>query len=310
MGNTATFTSPLVSGSSSGVALPKNIFNEYDEMGLVAGEARLIGEKNASYKKRLFRVFSERANSTYRGLVNGITRGLGFEFYKAIQINFDETGGAFDAPNPAVVINEAFVYLYSDVDAGTIDKKIDRFDKTGTAWNLTNLVAEINASTYFTASVSSGADAYSQSMCILNQKSHTQIVDEVVPESKNFSLENKNVIKGSLFFSDRVRFATEVLSEGAVNASGKYFVDYKKGVVFTFGGSVPGTRARYEYVQAPMTCIASPVIIHNMQDQDFKVKMFEQVLADDNTFVNGLPTPLGADLINELLTVFPGYWGK
>lgn len=310
MGNSATFTSPLVSAASTGVAVGRNIFNEFDEMGLLVGEPRLIGEKNASYKRRLFRVFSERANSTYRGLINGITRGLGFEFYNAIQINFNETGNIFDAPNPAVVINESFVYLYSDVDSGTLDKKIDRFDQTGSAFTLTDLVAEINSSTYFTASVSSGADAYSRSMCILNQKSHVQVVSETVPESKNFALANKNIVKGTLFFSDHNRFFTEVASEGAVNAAGKYFVDYKKGIVFTFAGTVPGTVARYEYLSVPMVCVASPVIIHNMQDQDFKVKMFEQVLADDNTFVNGLPTALGSDIINELLTVFPGYWGK
>lgn len=313
MPTSATFTSPAtVTTVSAGPTIKQSVFNELDEIGLLVGQPRLVGERNAAYKQRIARVFSERANSTYQGLINSITRGLGLSLYDAIEITAIESGGLFVATNPAVVISEAFVYLYEDVQdpVGGLDRKIDRFDKLGTASTITDLVDRINESPYFSATILTGVDPYSRSMTILNQKSHVQVTSELVPSSNRFSLENKNIINGTLFFSDRVRFEAEVASEGLVNAPGKYFVDYKKGIVQVFDAAVPNTTARYEYLQVPMTCKASPVIIHDMQSQDFKVKMFQQILADDGSFVHGLSTPLGADLINELLSVFPGYWGE
>jgi hypothetical protein len=38
--------------------------------------------------------------------------------------------------------------------------------------------------------------------------------------------------------------------------------------------------------------------------------MFEQELDDDGTYSNSVPTLLGADIINELLSVFSTSWGK
>jgi hypothetical protein len=295
-----------------GPTIKQNVFNELDELGLLISQPRLAGERNAAYKQRLASVFADRANSTYRGLINGITRGLGLSLYDSIEIAPIEVLDVYVATNPGIIINESFVYLYDDIQdpVNGLDRKIDRFDKLGTAVFVTDLVDRINESTFFTATILSGVDSYSRSMTLLNQKSHVQITTELVPSSNRFPLENQNIINGTLFFSDRVRFEVEVLTEIAVNAPGKYFIDYRKGIVQVFDPAAPNTTVRYEYLQIPMTCKASPVIIYNMQDQDFKVKMFEQILADDGSFVNGLSTPLGADLINELLSVFPGYWGE
>jgi hypothetical protein len=310
MGNTASFTTPSITTTFSGPAQPQSVFNELDELGLLLGQLRLPTERNPAYKQRLFRVFSQRANSTYQGLINGITRNLGLSLFDAISITPTETGGVFNATNPGIVINEAFVYLYSDVGTGALDLKIDRFDKTGSAFMIGDLVSSINASTFFTAAVLPGTNQYAPAMQILNQKSHFIITSETIPGSQRFQLGNTNIVKGTLFFSDRTIFRQEVSLEGSVTSSGLYWIDYKKGIVVTFSTASPNTSVRYEYIKSPMICRASPVIIHSIQDPDFKVKMFEQVLADDGTLIDGLVTPLGADLVNELISVFPGYWGE
>lgn len=294
-----------------GPTTKQSVFNELDEIGLLVGQARLPGERNAEYKQRIARVFSERANSTYQGLINGITRDLGLELYDAIEIEPVVVSGVFLATNPDVVINESFVYLYNNVELGAsgLDRTIDRADKLGDAYIVQDLISEINESPYFTATILD-ADPYDRSLTILNQKSRINIPEELVPSSNRFSLQNSNTISGTVFFSDRTTFETEVFSENAVTEAGQYFVDYKKGIIQVFDMAVPNTTVRYEYLQIPLTCRASAVIIRNMQDQDFKVKMFTQVLADDGTLVNGLVAPLGANLINDLLSVFPGYWGE
>ena len=55
--------------------------------------------------------------------------------------------------------------------------------------------------------------------------------------------------------------------------------------------------------------LSSPVIIHNIQSEDFRTKMFEQMTLN-GVITNGAVTPLGAELINELLSVFPAGYGS
>lgn len=310
MSNSTVFTTPAITTISVGPATKQNVFNEVDQLGLLLDLNRIKGERNPEYKQRLMRVFSERANSTYQGLINGITRTLGLSLYDALTVTAKETSGVFNASNPGIIVSEAFVYLYENIITKNLDLKIDRFDRVSTTSNLNGLVSAINTSTYFTASLATGVDGYSRSMCVLNQTSGKQVTSEQVFNTNRFLLKNKNIIKGTLFFSDTNRFTTEVTTEAGVNATGKYWIDYKKGIVLVYGPGAPNSSCRYEYILSPITLKASPVIIYNLQNQDFKAKMFEQLTADNNAIVNGLPTAIGTDIINELLTVFPGYWGE
>ena len=62
------------------------VFNELDSHGLTLGLPRLAGERNAEYKQRLLDVFVNRANSSYLGLIYGITRELGLSLTKEFTI--------------------------------------------------------------------------------------------------------------------------------------------------------------------------------------------------------------------------------
>lgn len=63
-----------------------NVWNCFDEFGLLLSLPRLGGEKNSDYKTRLLDVYANPANSTYSGLRYGISRELGLE-YDDITIN-------------------------------------------------------------------------------------------------------------------------------------------------------------------------------------------------------------------------------
>ena len=54
-----------------------NVWNCFDEFGLLLGLPRIAGENNRQYKARLLDVYANPANSTYQGLINGISRELG-----------------------------------------------------------------------------------------------------------------------------------------------------------------------------------------------------------------------------------------
>ena len=65
---------------------PHQMFNELDKFGLLLGLDRLSNERNLEYKERLLDVFANRADSTTRGLINGITRELGLKIKQELLV--------------------------------------------------------------------------------------------------------------------------------------------------------------------------------------------------------------------------------
>lgn len=56
-----------------------NVWNCFDELGLLVSLDRLQGEKNKAYKKRIIDVYENPGNSTYQGLINAVSRDLGID---------------------------------------------------------------------------------------------------------------------------------------------------------------------------------------------------------------------------------------
>ena len=54
-----------------------NVWNCFDEFGLLLGLPRIPGEYNREYQERLTDVYTNPANSTYQGLIYGVSRELG-----------------------------------------------------------------------------------------------------------------------------------------------------------------------------------------------------------------------------------------
>jgi hypothetical protein len=289
---------------------PHVIFSAVDEHGLILDLARLEGETNALYKRRLLETVSRRANSTYRGMVNGITRELGFELFDAMWINPKiDSSGNFITPDPYLKFDGVNLLLYSDYQNGTLEATIDRYEPGGHFEHYTTLADRINLSASFEAGVYTGVDQYTRSMTILNQSNRGEESFEEVPASDKFKLEHEFIAPGTIFFSDRNIYNTEVATSALVTSKGKFHIDYRKGIVTSYSIPSPGTSVRYHYTIYPFLAIASPVILHDVTSDNFKVKMFEQVLQDDGTYAHGIPTREGVDIINELITVFPLYYG-
>ena len=105
------------------------VWNELDEFGLLLDLPRIEGERNPSYKQRLFDVFVNRASSSYRGLINGITRELGLSLYHAMTVTpVLNPDGTTIGTNPAISFDETRCYVYSDwtdSSSGLVDT-IDR----------------------------------------------------------------------------------------------------------------------------------------------------------------------------------------
>jgi hypothetical protein len=292
--------------------LPVNHWNQFDEYGLLVGLKRLKGEKNWEYKRRILDVFVHLANSSYQGLVHGITRELNLSLFDALIINpkVIETNGPFLTNDPYISFDNSYLNLYSDYQNKVLDHQIDRFTKGGHFEHLNSLIEYINSTTNFEASVPSGTDLYTRSITILNQSNRRFISREIIPVSNKFQLKNKYLVKGSVFFSNRNIFHTEKNTVEEVLLPGNYHIDYTKGIVTAYQIPPNGIFVRYQYVQYPFTAVASPVILSDINKDSFKDQLFELILQANGSYIHGVATELGTDIINELYTVTPMYWGK
>lgn len=287
-------------------------FNEFDQLGLLLGLPRLTDEGNIDYKARLRDVSIHRANSTYLGLIYGITRELGLSITDAITItanrNVDNT---FVATNPGVEFRGPYLYLYEncDINNESIEKTIDRYERDE-SYTLQDLVTEINTSLYFTATLATGVDPFTRAITLINESNIKTVFSESLPTTTRIELEYGDIIEGTLFFSSSQVFYHEVATVNDLATSGDYAIDYINGIVFTYDTPPTGLTCRYKYIEDPFVARSSPVIIHSTTSTEFKTKMFEQVLNDLGETINGKPTLLGAYLINEFMSVYPEYWGK
>jgi len=297
--------------SYSGTPVVHAVYNELDRIGLLLGLPRLPEEKNYVYKQRLMDVMVHRADSSYLGLIHGITRELGLSIQDTLKIIPSVDGnGDFLLPNPAVVFLETKAYLYSNYSAGTILSTMDRYEEDGGYWTLGELSDAINATGYFTCSILNSINENIRSMTIYNQRSyHTVTLEHLSGSGIVVKLANENLVSGSVVISSEV-LTKRVDTLNDLSGLGDFYVDLSRGILYTLTPPSTADTIRYQYIDSTFIAQSSPVIIHNLQSADFQTKMFEQVEDGDGGTSNGLPTALGADIINELLSVYPVSYGK
>jgi len=300
-----TRTSPVIDDFSY------NIWNQYDEFGLLVNVKRTPGEKNWSYKRRIVDAFVNRSNSTYRGLVNSITRDLGLTLFQPLVISpkISISNSNFIAKDPYIKFDGVNIYLYSDYANETLEYTIDRYEAGGNYEHLSRLVDFINSSSYFEAGLISSDYNFTRSMTIINQSNRLEHVEEVQSSNK-FKLKYDRLVSGKVRFEgDTNIFVNEQGWEAQVKSVGDYYINYLKGEISVYTVPPSGITIYYKYTDRLFKPYASPVILHDVNNDNFKVKMFEQVLQDNGTYTHGLPTVTGVDIINEIFSIVPMYWG-
>jgi len=73
---------------------PLVIRSAIDEIGSLLDVDRIPAEDLASYSKRLYDTYANRASSAYEGLINGINRELGLEKTECIEVSIRDIGAA------------------------------------------------------------------------------------------------------------------------------------------------------------------------------------------------------------------------
>ncbi len=289
-----------------GIPTPSIVYNQFDDLGMLVGLARLPNESAIDFKYRLLDVYSNRANSTYTGLVNGITRELGLSITTPISAYL------ISGNNAVLKFKGPFIEVWSDYP-NTMELEINRYDVDGVAYTIGELIDYINSnSSVIALTINNASQLNDRSMTILNQTNVKEIFSEVIPQSTRFTLTYPGQRSGlilfdTVFFNEGTVFKTLVSNISDVDDHGKYYINQQIGDVVTFDTPLPGTIIRYSFLEASCDLRASPIIINSLQDSNLQRLMFEQVTATNGTISNGVPTPFGAELINELMSVFGLY---
>ena len=288
-----------------------HVYNEFDKHGLLIGLPRIEAEHNSSYKQRLLDVFVNRADSTYRGLLNAITRELGLSLLDCMTITpKTNTDGSTLLEMPAVVFKDTKCYLYENYRTRELVTTLDRFDISNATYDIFGLYNAIIDTGYWDVSILSGINTGARSMTIFNQGSIRLVYSEsIISSGAMTKLANENLIEGTVSLAS-ANLTHRVSSQVDLKTYTDYCIDYTNGIIYSVAPPAVGSFIRYEYCLNKLTVQSSPVILHNLQSEDFQTKMFEQVEDENGDFYNGRPTTLGANLINELLSIYPSTWGK
>jgi len=281
------------------------VFNELDKHGLALGLKRLNGEKNAEYKQRLMDVFVHRANSSYFGLIHGITRELGLSLNRELLIK-PKAGLDLSANNNiGILFKDTRCCVYQDYYTDIALKEIERWEiEVDAGYTVTDLKDAIEATQLFEVELL-GDDPSRRSMCIFEQ---TSIKDnrgeELTGKGARIKLENQGVIEGSEYLVSN-NLQNKITDPAATLGSGDYRIDYEAGVLECLDLPASGSYISYQCRDDEFLVMSSPIIVNSLQNEHFKKFLFRQILQTDDTYENGLPTSFGADIINELLSVYP-----
>ena len=291
-----------------------NVINNLDQIGQLVDLPRLNGESIKNYKHRVLDVYPHRANATYRGLVNGITRELGLLQFDALTV--DIKAGSDGLPeSPRIIVDSTEVILYNKWESSSdyeIDKIINIYKRRGNDYNgfhIEDLISEINSSSYFTATIGVNVDPKTRSTNLIRSSSDKIIASEFIPANSSFRLDYGNIIQNTLFFEETNVFKNEKSTESAVTIAGDYYVNYETGRIVVKTIPSGDGRARYIVRNIPFVAQASPISLVDFKDPNYRKEVFKTIELENGIIVEGIPESEAVDIINELLSIKEQYWG-
>lgn len=290
-----------------------SLVNRFDEHGDLFSLDRLPGETNSEFKKRVMNLTLHPGGPHYEGLVSNLARELGCPREPALVIDLerDASSDAVLAPNPRVDILADRVVLYhdwKDYDNFSIDREINFYDLGCDAYYLNELINEINKSSYFVAAADADVRLNTHSTNLIRGTSFGRVVDDLIKADGLTILSVRNIVEGSMWFSEKDIFATEVQKEPS--ADGEYKIDYDKGLVCVYSLPSGEGTCGYYYSKFPMKVDASLVHIYSLQDDNYVKKLFRQEEMPSGETQNALPNTEGAEVFHQLFKETETLWGE
>jgi len=297
---------------ASGKPEKKSIVNSFDLAADLVSLDRIEGETNADFKQRIMDASVNPGAPIYDGFVNNLTRELGFSKDRAILIELKQnSAGDVIARNPRVDVLANRVVLYSDWrpdGTAVIDKTIRTYKTTDTGYMLDGLVAAINTSSCFTASMYSGVRSNLHSSNLIRGTTDVYSLRSPIDSSNFTELVGEHIVEGSLVFEEEDIFKTEVAT--TPTAEGEYKVDYENGRIYPYSTPSGTLGVTYHYGLFPFVVYFSPVQFFSLQDEDFLDELFHLETLDSGEEQRGLPNKEGSEIFHQLFEETKVFWGE
>jgi len=290
----------------------KVIVNSIDRIGILLGTKRIVDESNADFKKRIWDASVHPSGPAYSGVVNGLTRDFGFLLTEVIKIELKlNSDGSSIALNPRVDMFANRIVLYNDWRSSSftsIDKEIRIYKEDDEGYYLHGLIDEINKSKYFMATLLDGVRPNLFSTCLKKASSATYVSNEPLVIDRRQTLRYKNIVDGSIVFSDTRTFNTEKFDK--ITSYGDYLVDYENGVVFSMSLPTEYSSCSYYTNRFPFTIEASPIQVFSINDDNYTTELFKKEILDSEEAVNSLLNEEGTVIYNQVFLNSRSLWGE
>ena len=279
---------------------------DLDNMGMMLGLPRLKDESLSDYRRRLIGETTTRSGPTQRDLIKTLSRRVGVFDLPVFDISLiEDVDGVPLATNPMIEITSSWLRAYPVVGQAA-EIEINFYDREDGMF-LLDVVAAFSTSTYFTLTTLDDYQDYLVSRNLQFGSSLEYVDREILADSIENKLQNGFV--SQIIPNNPQIFVTEVESLVAVDAYGKYYVDYQNGVIFTF--STMGGLISYYYNKFPYRIFWQQLKTYPYGDDD-KRYFHRKTIVDDSTREDSyeLLNSKGVTVANLVYSVHPIAWGE
>lgn len=257
---------------------PINSTSYCDELGVLIGLTRLVGESSEAYIKRLKLATRIDTGQDYIGLLNEITLQLGLSSRLLISLASVTSNPLNVSSNlQGLVLTDTITHTTQTIPIVEVD-----IDDAWTWNSLSSVVAAINSGSVATA-VLLGSDG--PTISIANQSNTITILAQSI-SGQNISLGVNNIIASSVLFNVSVPSYTLNATAGTI----------------VFSAPVPnGTTITYKYLAWPYSLIGGDVGLISLLDPSLTV----EAQGPNGTMVYQVQ-----EVVQAIMDVDQSYWGE
>jgi hypothetical protein len=281
-----------------------NVPTGLDDAGLRASVVRLHDESLSDFRRRILLEVRDPSGPSEDDFVRSVNRKVGAFEVPVFTIDvLRDVNGNVIANNPAVVVTSAFIRLYSDYVAGTIDVELE-LRLTGNKF-ISDIIPLLDASSFFSCTaIGSNGAKHSKNLRYGSNRKHVN--RQLLPQSHSNYLGHEN-IQGFWPESTGV-FVTEQATSGAVAVDGDWHLDNDQGVLITHlhqRGVIS-----YVYAEFPHAVNWQLVRAYPCNDDDIDYIHKDLMLDTDGVYRPLRLNSEGTEIMDALYTAHPLQWGK
>ena len=282
----------------------------YDEMGVSMGLPRLPAETMPEYRARLLSHLIDPPDASEKTFARTVGRMVGLEDVEMFRLSL--TGDSLPVDDPAIEITPSHFRVYSDYSSSELELELNILPNVGSH----RFIGEVRSALTAVAWLDIEDIGYDSSWEYKESSFRLDFSERMrrdVPLRRSTLNDFEQMYVKSVGFNASAVFKTKVASVDDIAKSGDYFLDEYEGLVWTYDEARNFCHVIYR--DFPFRVWYQHVRTWPLSHPDSEQVLFDQdrtlpIGYDQNYYGTPLLTPMGASVVNELLSVNPLQWGE